>query len=203
MRLLRARLMEFVGPKGRYHSFTGKRLPTTCALISRNINVSSCLCPMCGELPESAEHLFVSCGLAQSVWQWVSLWCKIPPIFAFNLKDLLQLFKFVGGSEKYRKAFHAVCLTTIWYIWKVHNGTLFNDVQIHMQKLMSDIKSLSVLWVKSRSMQADLELEGFQVIPNWKKKVMGTLNYNHTTPKLLLFLPIKLAEVNNNSKCWD
>ncbi|XP_076931459.1 uncharacterized protein LOC143596613 [Bidens hawaiensis] len=42
-----------------------ERLPTFVSLAARNLAVTSNFCPFCGEVEETAEHLFVSCRLAQ------------------------------------------------------------------------------------------------------------------------------------------
>ncbi|XP_076917919.1 protein FAR1-RELATED SEQUENCE 5-like [Bidens hawaiensis] len=54
------------------------RLPTFDALAKRNIPVRSTLCPICGEAEETVEHVFVSCGMAQTMWTLVAQWCKMP-----------------------------------------------------------------------------------------------------------------------------
>ncbi|KAJ0954972.1 hypothetical protein HanRHA438_Chr00c03g0844201 [Helianthus annuus] len=76
---------------------------------------------MCGEVNESSEHLFVSCGLGQALWQAISSWCKVTPIYAFGLKDILELHTVMGSSPRFKKAVHAVCLSAIWCIWKARN----------------------------------------------------------------------------------
>ncbi|XP_076939627.1 uncharacterized protein LOC143608493 [Bidens hawaiensis] len=48
------------------------RLPTFDALVKRNILVNSKMCPFCGDIEESVEHIFISCGLAQSLWSVIS-----------------------------------------------------------------------------------------------------------------------------------
>ncbi|XP_076949711.1 uncharacterized protein LOC143622462 [Bidens hawaiensis] len=52
------------------------RLPTFDALVRRNIAVASNMCPFCGEVEETVEHVFISCGLAQSMWSVLAQWCK-------------------------------------------------------------------------------------------------------------------------------
>ncbi|KAJ0535737.1 putative RNA-directed DNA polymerase [Helianthus annuus] len=103
------------------------RIPTRCALIRRNINVTSNLCPLCSEYPETVEHLFISCEFAQMVWNVVSQWCKLSPVFAFGMRDILDGHSYVSGSPKLKKAFHAVCLTTLWCIWKSRNELVFQQ----------------------------------------------------------------------------
>ncbi|XP_022031509.1 uncharacterized protein LOC110932487 [Helianthus annuus] len=134
-----------------------ERLPTKCALERRNINVGSILCPICSEHNETAEHLLVSCGFAQAIWQAISLWLKIPPIFAFGLKDILELHNFVGVSLKSKKAVYAVCLSVMWCVWKARNELIFNQTGWSLEKVVGDIKALSFLWVKARSKHPGLD----------------------------------------------
>ncbi|KAD7117615.1 hypothetical protein E3N88_04883 [Mikania micrantha] len=41
------------------------------------MHLESCWCVLCGELNESAEHLFLSCRVAQLIWEEISKWCRI------------------------------------------------------------------------------------------------------------------------------
>ncbi|XP_021980233.1 uncharacterized protein LOC110876368 [Helianthus annuus] len=91
-----------------------ERLPAKLALSARNIPVQNQLCAMCGEYEESSEHLFVSCHFAQIIWQNIVGWCTVPPIIAFDVKDLLMLHGFSPGSGKKRKAFYAIVLVSFW-----------------------------------------------------------------------------------------
>ncbi|MFS7950907.1 hypothetical protein Hanom_Chr07g00588721 [Helianthus anomalus] len=112
---------------------------------------------MCGEVNESSEHLFVSCGLAQAD-KAISSWCKVPPIYALGLKDILELH-IVGSSPKFKKTVHVVCLSAIWCIWKARNECVFKQNRWSLEKIMGDVKTLSLLWVKGRSKHAGLNWE--------------------------------------------
>ncbi|KAI3795587.1 hypothetical protein L1987_38243 [Smallanthus sonchifolius] len=92
------------------------RLPTKGALIRRNIKVQSPWCVLCGEVEETSEHVLISCAFTQDVWQVVFQWCKILPFFAYDVRDLLGIFKFIPRGEKKTKSLHVVILTTIWCI---------------------------------------------------------------------------------------
>ncbi|KAJ0445645.1 putative reverse transcriptase zinc-binding domain-containing protein [Helianthus annuus] len=135
------------------------RLPTRYALMNRHIFVPSVLCPTCGEVPETVEHVFVSCGFAQSVWSVISQWCKLQPIYAFGIKDLVDIDAFITGSSKYKKALHAVVLTTFWCIWKHRNARVFEQAPCSIQSVIGEVKTFSHLWVKHRSKQSGLEWE--------------------------------------------
>ncbi|KAJ0828292.1 hypothetical protein HanRHA438_Chr17g0835561 [Helianthus annuus] len=65
---------------------------------------------------ETSDHLLVSCEFAQIVWLVVFQWCKTDPVIAFSLQDILDAHQRFGGSEKKKKAFHAICLVTLWSI---------------------------------------------------------------------------------------
>ncbi|XP_022028887.1 uncharacterized protein LOC110929992 [Helianthus annuus] len=72
------------------------RLPTKNALIRRNIHVDSPLCGWCEIEEETAEHIFTGCGVSAGVWNGVSRWCRIPDIFVFHVKDLVNLHDLCG-----------------------------------------------------------------------------------------------------------
>ncbi|XP_022030513.1 uncharacterized protein LOC110931426 [Helianthus annuus] len=80
-----------------------ERLPTKSALFARNIPVQNQMCAMCGNYFETSEHIFVSCHFAQLIWQNVVNWCSIPPIIAFDIKDLLTLHEISSGSSRKKK----------------------------------------------------------------------------------------------------
>ncbi|XP_076888484.1 uncharacterized protein LOC143538932 [Bidens hawaiensis] len=107
------------------------RVPVLSILYKRNIIDGSLDCPACGESEETTEHFFVSCGLAQEVWQAITLWCKVPYIFAFSVRDILDLYKFTKFPRRKAKYFHAVCLVSIWCLWKARNDMVFNGLGGH------------------------------------------------------------------------
>ncbi|XP_022020167.1 uncharacterized protein LOC110920252 [Helianthus annuus] len=128
-----------------------ERLPTRCALAARNISVQNRTCVMCGNDDETSEHIFVSCQFAQLIWQNVATWCTIPPIIAFEIKDLLTLHEICSGSAKKIKALYAVILVTLWNIWKSRNEAVFQQKIPNTTKILDEIKALAYLWVKNRS----------------------------------------------------
>ncbi|KAF5802616.1 hypothetical protein HanRHA438_Chr06g0270621 [Helianthus annuus] len=100
---------------------------------------------------------FVTCCFVQMVSQLVSQWCKLQPIFAFRVRDLLDLHLYVGGSAKFKKAIHAICHTAFWCIWRCRNAAVFKHKRPSMQTVMGDIKGMSFLWVKARSKQRNMD----------------------------------------------
>ncbi|XP_021971263.1 uncharacterized protein LOC110866422 [Helianthus annuus] len=92
------------------------RLSTMEGLIKRNIVNSSPLCSLCGDYPENADHLLIHCYVASNIWQKVAEWCNISPIFAFNIRELLESSKINGLKRSKKKALYAIILTTCWII---------------------------------------------------------------------------------------
>ncbi|KAJ0899075.1 putative reverse transcriptase zinc-binding domain-containing protein [Helianthus annuus] len=79
------------------------KLPTKMALVRRNVAVQNVMCKMCGNEEETALHLFASCRYALRIWDFVSGWCRLQPIYFLELKDLAQLHKRNRGSKRWQK----------------------------------------------------------------------------------------------------
>ncbi|XP_035831833.1 uncharacterized protein LOC118480935 [Helianthus annuus] len=127
------------------------RIPTLMALARRQVNLESTICRFCGEMDESADHLFVGCGFTQVVWDFVARWCNIRPFYALDVKDLVNMHMHVNGPRKWQKAYYTVILTTIWSIWKCRNEVIFNQKELKTERLIEEIRTLSYLWVRNRS----------------------------------------------------
>ncbi|XP_076919732.1 uncharacterized protein LOC143580647 [Bidens hawaiensis] len=102
-----------------------ERIPVLFSLAKRGIPVPSVVCPVCEVEVESAEHVTISCYFAQSVWSVIETWCKVLPIYTFSVKDVLELHRHSSLSSRKAKVFHAVCLTTIWCLWRARNAVVF------------------------------------------------------------------------------
>ncbi|KAJ0889646.1 putative reverse transcriptase zinc-binding domain-containing protein [Helianthus annuus] len=78
------------------------RIPIVDAPRSRNCYADDLSCVLCEFWDESVNHILCSCYIAAIVWAQISSWCKVDPIYAFTVKDLLEavadLPTLVGGS---------------------------------------------------------------------------------------------------------
>ncbi|XP_076948891.1 G-type lectin S-receptor-like serine/threonine-protein kinase At1g67520 [Bidens hawaiensis] len=124
-----------------------ERIPVMIELVKRGIMVTSAVCPICEEEVESVEHLMISCQFAQDVWSVISSWCKVPPIFAFSVKDLLELHRFTHLPKRKAKAFYSVCLTTLWCLWRARSALIFEGKVANLCNVVGEIKALSFLWI--------------------------------------------------------
>ncbi|KAJ0469888.1 putative reverse transcriptase zinc-binding domain-containing protein [Helianthus annuus] len=128
-----------------------ERLPTREALSKLGISVLRKECLFCGEYDETCDHIFVSCGFAQAVWQIVYQWCKHPAFIAFSLRDILEQHRYIKSTNKKRKAFHAISLTTIWSIWRTRNEMVYSGRPASIAKVIEEVKTMSFNWIKYRS----------------------------------------------------
>ncbi|MFS8034639.1 putative reverse transcriptase zinc-binding domain-containing protein [Helianthus anomalus] len=126
------------------------RIPKASALLRRNITVGAGFCYFCGECKKTTEHLFTACIIAHGVWNAIAAWLKIPPVFIFSLKDVIQLPESANCSTD-KKIMFGICIVTCWKIWATRNEVVFKQAKANVTKIVSDIKSFSFLWYNSRS----------------------------------------------------
>ena len=119
--------------------------------MQRNIMIQDLLCPWCRTRDETEMHILVDCLIAAMVWDCIGSWCRIPPIFAFGIKDLLQVYKTFPGCKMKKKIVHGIVVVSMWAIWKARNETVFNGKEPSVERIVSTVKSMSFLWVKNRT----------------------------------------------------
>ncbi|XP_022003080.1 uncharacterized protein LOC110900500 [Helianthus annuus] len=123
------------------------KVPSAEALIRRNIGVHSTLCPTCNSEEETVDHMFDTCIIAANVWNGVRVWCKIPNIYAFYLKDLLSIFKDLDATEKKKEAVQGIILIRCWSLWRARNNAKFSNTPIRIENILSEIKALGFFMV--------------------------------------------------------
>ena len=127
------------------------RIPTRIALVRRRINIMDVSCPLCDTEEESSNHVFARCGFAYEVWSMIWKWCKLDPIYVFEVEDLLLLYKNVAGPKWSKKIIRGIVMITCWAIWKERNKKVFEDSSPNVLQVVAVVKSLSFLWIKHRS----------------------------------------------------
>ncbi|XP_022024630.1 uncharacterized protein LOC110924964 [Helianthus annuus] len=127
------------------------RIPTADALSKRGMQVGDGLCPLCKSEAESVDHLFTSCVVAIVLWQKVSLWCRIPPIFAFSFHDLLEVYKSSHVKVVEKPVIQGIIFSAIWCLWKARNKAVFSGIEAKVESIFCDVKSFGYLWFKYRS----------------------------------------------------
>ncbi|KAJ0522415.1 putative reverse transcriptase zinc-binding domain-containing protein [Helianthus annuus] len=65
------------------------KVASKTGLVERRINISNQSCDRCGLDLEDANHIFVTCLFARSIWWNVFAWVRIPfPMDATKLDDI-------------------------------------------------------------------------------------------------------------------
>ncbi|XP_076910900.1 uncharacterized protein LOC143568697 [Bidens hawaiensis] len=136
------------------------RIPTKVALRRRNILVGDCKCVLCGEVEETAEHVFTVCRFADGVWNGIARWCHIPPIFLFSINDIQTIVDQSGSSNRKKELLHGILVLTCWRIWKARNEKVFTKNNTKITEIISDVKSMGFLWYKSRG-KCDVDWKGW------------------------------------------
>ncbi|KAJ0466659.1 putative reverse transcriptase zinc-binding domain-containing protein [Helianthus annuus] len=126
------------------------RIPTRAALRRRHINLQDVSCALCEAEEETTLHLYTGCGFTFGVWSAIGAWCKIDPIFAFDVKDLLKLANGRRIKEE-KKIIQGIVMVSMWVIWNARNEKIFRNKGTKVRELVASIKSLSFIWLRSRS----------------------------------------------------
>ncbi|VFQ74351.1 unnamed protein product [Cuscuta campestris] len=111
-----------VAPKVRVCLWRAVRgiLPTLCTLISKGLELES-HCPVCGSTGETTEHIFLTCPLANSVWNLLAL--EGNRSSASEFPSWLQQVMITSSTVDLQRI-----AWTIWVLWKNRNDALWNCV---------------------------------------------------------------------------
>ncbi|KAI3761910.1 hypothetical protein L1987_52333 [Smallanthus sonchifolius] len=141
------------------------RVPTRLELVRRRINIPDVSCVLCNTDPESSMHTFTGCGFTYGVWSFVEKWCRLDPIIAFDVKDLLLLPDSVRGPKWAKKIIRGIIMTSCWAVWRARNDKAFEGVIPKVNEVFATIKSLSFLWLRSRSKFKTIQWKDWMVFP--------------------------------------
>lgn len=129
------------------------RLPTLTSLQARGVPVQSVSCPLCQEAEETTEHVFTSCPTSITVWNSVARWCKITPIYAFYMQNILELHVHKPGSTTWKKMVNAIALVTRWCFWRARNERLHNNKVKITEQIVNEVKAMACLWIGNRAIK--------------------------------------------------
>ncbi|XP_076960901.1 uncharacterized protein LOC143637388 [Bidens hawaiensis] len=90
------------------------RIPTRTALARRQVQLDNIIYVLCDTANEDHNHVLIDCSFAFGVWDAVGKWCKIDPIFAFELSDVLLLHKQFDGTKWAKKIVRGIVMISCW-----------------------------------------------------------------------------------------
>lgn len=97
-------------------------LPTAYVLSQRGIHISS-VCVLCGDQPETLNHVFQECSMSNLVWEALRPGFKLFPSADFNLwLKLNASCSSILPNDIPHGTFFIYCM---WYIWMARNTKCF------------------------------------------------------------------------------
>ncbi|PWA38429.1 reverse transcriptase domain, Reverse transcriptase zinc-binding domain protein [Artemisia annua] len=127
------------------------RLPTRSELQKRGIHLDDLLCPLCNTVAETATHLFTGCFFTSEIWARVGSWCRLNPIFAFEVSDLAMMADTYSKTKEEKQIIRGIIYTSMWCIWNERNARIFTGKSRKAIEVVETIKSSSFFWVRHRS----------------------------------------------------
>ncbi|KAL4563757.1 hypothetical protein LXL04_027802 [Taraxacum kok-saghyz] len=116
-----------------------QRLPTRMALSGRGMEITSILCPSCGFVPESIDHLFARCDVANQLWVAVFRWLQVTPPLATEPDGMFKWVDECRVTAKSRMVIEAVVCTTYWIIWRYRNDVLHDNRKMRKDGLFEAV----------------------------------------------------------------
>jgi len=102
------------------------KLRTRINLDKRGVIVLSRLCPLCKKSEETAQHVFISCEIAQKVWDNCDRWIGISSVRQQTMVNHYHNSHLLAFNKKINIVWKGVWVTIVWKIWKHRNRVVFN-----------------------------------------------------------------------------
>ncbi|KAJ4816106.1 RNA-directed DNA polymerase (reverse transcriptase)-related family protein [Rhynchospora pubera] len=118
------------------------RLLTQQNLLRRNWPANDGCCCCLARPLETADHLFLHCPLASSIWNRVQQHFNLPALsFTEELPAFWLTNRLTTGA-----AWDTIWAATNWSIWKERNNRIFNSVAKPPFLILQEIVALAVCW---------------------------------------------------------
>ncbi|XP_058776306.1 uncharacterized protein LOC131650619 [Vicia villosa] len=130
--------------------FFVERLPSKDLLLLRGVsNLANPDCEFCGDHVETSFHLFFHCHMAKEIWKHMFEWLDISEAITMaEFLDFGVLQEKVKNISRKAKI-NVVWLSTIWCLWIMRNGIIFDGKVFCFDVVCSNIIFLSWRWLSS------------------------------------------------------
>ncbi|GAU10685.1 hypothetical protein TSUD_424660, partial [Trifolium subterraneum] len=134
------------------------RLPTKDNLVRRHIIPQGAhLCVAGCGVPETTQHLFLSCPAFAPLWGLVRNWVGISAVDPSQLHDhFVQFMHSAGGSLARRSFLQLLWLCTIWVLWHERNSRIFKTKEMTVHQMLDKVKNHSLWWMKAYNVSLGL-----------------------------------------------
>ncbi|XP_033139875.1 uncharacterized protein LOC117131710 [Brassica rapa] len=115
------------------HAFTmwvacWDRLPTRERLVSWGMHIAI-TCPLCSRVPETRDHMLLSCDYSTDVWKEVFIRCLPPSTILTTWAELLSWIRNAGTADL--KLLRKVATqAAVFHLWKQRNNVVHNQISI-------------------------------------------------------------------------
>ncbi|OMO57353.1 hypothetical protein COLO4_35424 [Corchorus olitorius] len=105
------------------------------------IMVENANCPICNEVPESTDYLFLECKSSWLVWQFFCAKGKVSWVMPEDLSSAFRIWMGVSNNSVWRMTFYAI----LWTLWTARNDLVFNGILLRLLrfKTLLDTELLS------------------------------------------------------------
>ena len=105
-------------------------------------------CPLCDQLPETADHIALGCVFARQTWHGVLSRCGLEAATPNQNDKLIDWWP----AERHRlhglarKGFDSLVLLTVWILWKERNARVFEHRHASVAAVCQQINEEVGLW---------------------------------------------------------
>ncbi|XP_057794182.1 uncharacterized protein LOC131010599 [Salvia miltiorrhiza] len=127
------------------------RLATCCNLSKRHVflPVKEAWCNSCILREESNDHLFLSCGKSELIWDALQKWIGISTVRPKGVAQHFLMFSHLGQGKRSLKILKALWMCIVWLIWKKRNESRFDGNVWEAKNLVLEAKGRLWSWIKS------------------------------------------------------
>ncbi|KAK1262645.1 hypothetical protein QJS04_geneDACA001220 [Acorus gramineus] len=105
-------------------------------------------CALCGEMPESIEHLLLTCHRAVRFWDRFGTMAGFRCQF-HNLNELWEVMfeRLIQGEKSIQARFWCIVVPAdLWALWRARNALIFRNQTFYMENLWEDSLFLLKDW---------------------------------------------------------
>ncbi|XP_071708271.1 uncharacterized protein [Rutidosis leptorrhynchoides] len=108
------------------------------------------ICPSCRIGCESRDHILF-CNVAKEIWRGIGIWADIRWQPFDSVKEVFDWLDSQPGSTSKKSRTYCIVVSTLWWIWRLRNDTLFGSNTIKRDYFRSYSFIISFSWFKARS----------------------------------------------------
>ncbi|PWA72891.1 reverse transcriptase zinc-binding domain-containing protein [Artemisia annua] len=114
---------------------------------------------------KTTSHLFTGCMFAAEIWSRMETWCRLSPIFAFEVVDLLTLADVQQLSKTNKYILKGILITALWALWNERNNRVFKNNRRRAIEVVEFIKATSFFWIRNRSKYKEIDWNAWRNSP--------------------------------------